>query len=440
MLARNIKETSLGTGKAKEAFDELGITVVKADGSLRASEQVLLDIADKFKDMEDGTKKASLAYDLFGGKTSEQLIPLLNSGRDAIEGMSTTMTEHGVKRMAAFNDSMNKVKFAFQDMFVVLTETLLPALEKLVKWVTDLVQRFNSAPGWVKATTVAFLALVGPIITLAPLLAALVASFKILAAVKLGAMFTAAIPAVVGFTVACAPLLKGAAIVGGLVLIGKLIGTVAGHIWAARDQIGVAFQQIGEILIAPFKAWWDLQVTTWTNFINLVKGVWSQFSGIVKRAMDLASVPVRAFMNLLSQAISRLNFFNRKKRKRSASSQSKGESVPGFAEGGYVSGGGQLAMIGEGGQPEYVLPSSKVPGFINNYLGGFRGAAAIPRFAQGGYVGSANVSIQTGPVTQMNGQNFVTTQDMSRAVQSGVNQTLSLLRGDMNIRRQVGLT
>jgi hypothetical protein len=114
--------------------------------------------------------------------------------------------------------------------------------------------------------------------------------------------------------------------------------------------------------------------------------------------------------------------------------------IPSFAEGGVVS-GPTLAMVGEGGEPEYIVPQSKATKFANNWLSGVRGAAAIPKFAEGGVVvpGSAQVSIQTGPVTQMNGTNYVTTQDLSSAVTAGVNQTLSLLRNDMNTRRTVGL-
>ena len=52
---------------------------------------------------------------------------------------------------------------------------------------------------------------------------------------------------------------------------------------------------------------------------------------------------------------------------------------------------------------------------------------------------TANVNIQTGPVTQMNGTNFVTTQDMSAAVRAGVQQTLDLIRRDGNVRTQLGL-
>jgi tape measure domain-containing protein len=52
---------------------------------------------------------------------------------------------------------------------------------------------------------------------------------------------------------------------------------------------------------------------------------------------------------------------------------------------------------------------------------------------------SPQVSIQTGPVTQMNGTNYVTAQDMGRAVQSGVQQTINMMRNDRGTRQAVGL-
>jgi tape measure domain-containing protein len=110
-----------------------------------------------------------------------------------------------------------------------------------------------------------------------------------------------------------------------------------------------------------------------------------------------------------------------------------------FAKGGVVT-GPTLGLIGEGGESEYIIPQSKAAGFAMNYLGGKRGAGAIPGFAEGGYVASsANVNIQTGPVTQMNGTNYVTTQEMGKAVQAGVQQTLDVIRRDNYVRMQLGL-
>lgn len=76
-----------------------------------------------------------------------------------------------------------------------------------------------------------------------------------------------------------------------------------------------------------------------------------------------------------------------------------------FAQGGVVT-GPTLGLIGEGGEPEYIIPESKAAGFAANYISGQRGAKAIPGFAEGGYVGPVNIT--TGPVMQQDGTNYVT--------------------------------
>jgi tape measure domain-containing protein len=102
------------------------------------------------------------------------------------------------------------------------------------------------------------------------------------------------------------------------------------------------------------------------------------------------------------------------------------------ASGGYIS-RPTATMVGEAGG-EYIVPESKASNFAANYLAGGRGAGALM-----GGGGTPSISIQTGPVTQMNGTNYVTTQDMRRAVQSGVEQTLKLISGDASIRSSVGI-
>ena len=50
--------------------------------------------------------------------------------------------------------------------------------------------------------------------------------------------------------------------------------------------------------------------------------------------------------------------------------------LPGFAEGGFVT-GPTRALIGEGGEPEYVIPASKMPGALARYASGMRGSSVI---------------------------------------------------------------
>lgn len=115
-------------------------------------------------------------------------------------------------------------------------------------------------------------------------------------------------------------------------------------------------------------------------------------------------------------------------------------SFKAFARGGVVK-GPTLGLIGEGGEPEYIIPQSKAAGFAANFLSGKRGASAIPGFAEGGMAvpSTASVNIQTGPVTQMDGQNFVTTADLGAAVEAGVMQTLDMMRRDQMTRSSMGL-
>ena len=97
-----------------------------------------------------------------------------------------------------------------------------------------------------------------------------------------------------------------------------------------------------------------------------------------------------------------------------------------------------LGYLGEAGS-EYVIPARKAAQFSKNYLAGYRGSSAVPRFAEGGYV-APSVNITTGAVTQMDGTNFITTNDLATAVQSGIDQTLSMLQSDLRTRRSLGLS
>ena len=108
-----------------------------------------------------------------------------------------------------------------------------------------------------------------------------------------------------------------------------------------------------------------------------------------------------------------------------------------MAAGGVVT-SPQLIYAGEAGS-EYIVPARKAAAFSKNYLAGMRGGAAIPRFAEGGYISSPNVNITTGAVTQIDGTNFITTSDLTAAVKSGINQTLTLIQSDLKTRRSLGI-
>ena len=87
-------------------------------------------------------------------------------------------------------------------------------------------------------------------------------------------------------------------------------------------------------------------------------------------------------------------------------------NMPQFAQGGVVN-KPTIAMVGEAG-PEYIIPENKAGAFAMNYLSGARGANAIPNSAGNGRPGPIN--IQTGPVMQHGGTNYVTVSDLEGAL------------------------
>jgi hypothetical protein len=103
-------------------------------------------------------------------------------------------------------------------------------------------------------------------------------------------------------------------------------------------------------------------------------------------------------------------------------------NVPKFAQGGVVN-GPTLAMVGEGGESEYIIPASKMAAASANYLNGARGGAVIPAFANGGFVGgNAQINVTTGPVMQQGGQRYVTMADLERAMRTTVDGVYASLR------------
>jgi hypothetical protein len=85
-----------------------------------------------------------------------------------------------------------------------------------------------------------------------------------------------------------------------------------------------------------------------------------------------------------------------------------------FATGGYVT-GPTMGLIGEGGQSEYIIPSSKMAQASANYLAGGRGAGIMEGGSGGGSAPSINIT--TGPVIEFNGERYVTMRDMERGLQ-----------------------
>ena len=136
-LARTQGEAADGVKTYSEAYARLGLSVKKADGNLKPSDQLLGEIADKFADLPNGPEKAAIAMDIFG-RSGSKLITLLNGGTEALERFNYETSENFAQNAEYFNDQISILQIQFEGFRMQLADALLPALNAILEVFSDL--------------------------------------------------------------------------------------------------------------------------------------------------------------------------------------------------------------------------------------------------------------------------------------------------------------
>ena len=123
-----------------------------------------------------------------------------------------------------------------------------------------------------------------------------------------------------------------------------------------------------------------------------------------------------------------------------------------FAEGGFVT-GPTRAMVGEGGEPEYIIPASKMSAAMKRYGGGARGSAVIPSSGDtsdaSGNATTVNGAIDVRyTVERINSVDYVTADQFQQGMQQaaiqgaqrGEQMVLRKLQQSPSTRRRVGVS
>lgn len=151
-LSTHMYDAARGSKESADLFSRLGVEVRDASGNLRVTDQVLMEIADRFAAMPDGPEKAALAVKIFG-KAGMDLIPMLNLGAKGINEIRAKfkeMSSDTAKAADAFNDKLVELKGAFGGVASRLTMQALPAMEKLTDLLLSLVKDGNQVTGAIR--------------------------------------------------------------------------------------------------------------------------------------------------------------------------------------------------------------------------------------------------------------------------------------------------
>lgn len=136
-LAKLMGEAAGGSDEAAEIFKTMGVSFKDASGNLRSTDKVLEDMAERFSGYADGPAKAALAMKVFG-KSGEDMIPMLNLGKEGLASMATEAERLGVnlggdaaKAAADFNDNMKKLSLTSEAAGMSIMSQLLPSLMEI---------------------------------------------------------------------------------------------------------------------------------------------------------------------------------------------------------------------------------------------------------------------------------------------------------------------
>ena len=185
-----------------------------------------------------------------------------------------------------------------------------------------------------------------------------------------------------------------------------------------------------------------------TNILasGMTNAVMGLIDGTKTLSQSLAGVARQLASMFLNRAFSSLfgNFFGEQ------GGYSRAGSFKAFQYGGVVN-SPTLGMVGEGGEPEYIIPASKMDGAMSRYSAGARGGAVIPGGShEAGTVAGASgntVVEYTGPVLNFNGDDYVpkdsVPQIISAAAQQGASmgqsKVMSTLKNSRSQRSKIGI-
>lgn len=393
----SLKELAKGPKGVAAALAALGLSAVDTSGKMKSTDEVMLEVADKFKMMPDGAKKSALAIQLFG-KSGADMIPLLNGGRQAVERLGITMTTKFAKGADDTNDKLVVLQTKLLELSVKLGTALMPVLNTITDLVIWLATGFSSLPDWMQGTIAA---VGGLVIALGPLVQILSGAMVVIKGIQLGAtiaswagalgpamgVISAAFTGLLAFlsgTVLPALLAFFSGPVGWTVLA---VAAVVAMAIAFRKPLGQFITWLGSvfkkgwdgfvnILEKPVKAYFKWWRSNWESAVKFVTGL---FSGIGKALKAPLDGIVSIFRNTLRLVFRNLeNAFNAfvvRYNNLVANLRKSGFggllgliptipllNIPKFAQGGLVT-KPTIAMVGEGGQNEFILPESRLKDF-----------------------------------------------------------------------------
>lgn len=124
-------QADAGNVKATSGFVALGISLKDANGKFKDTDTLLLEVAKRFAENEDGPKKVAAAVALMG-RAGADAIPFLNKLGEDVHQTGVIMSKEFLEAAHGFEQRLIDMKVSAENFGTSILEKTLPALNSLI--------------------------------------------------------------------------------------------------------------------------------------------------------------------------------------------------------------------------------------------------------------------------------------------------------------------
>lgn len=146
---QSMRKVQQGNEKLAGVYDQLGVSVLDANGNLRNDEDVYWDLINALGQVSDETERDALAMEVLG-KSAQDLNPLIEAGAEKMEDLSKQAHEAGyvldedtLEAFGEFDDQLRKLDVGATAAKNAMGTILLPVLTNLAGEGVDLLGEFT---------------------------------------------------------------------------------------------------------------------------------------------------------------------------------------------------------------------------------------------------------------------------------------------------------
>lgn len=172
-LRSTITRLAKPVGEAKDAVEELGISITNADGTMKPLSQTMVELREKFAGLTE-EQKAQYAAMLAGQEGMSGLLAIVNASdedfqklTDEINNANGAAEDMASVMMDNTAGAVEQLKGVLESAGILIGEKLTPYIRQLAEWITGLVEKFNSLSEEEQEQIVKFgliLAAIGPVL------------------------------------------------------------------------------------------------------------------------------------------------------------------------------------------------------------------------------------------------------------------------------------